>query len=141
MIDHDYICYPTIAAFIEEVGIPKQNIEYLAYLEPGLSLDGGLRNLATENHNYLELIKHLENEGSVHIYAVGDFGEIDADEVQKNDVGPNIGEIEVVGPDGVENNEDGHIIGETEVAGLVVVENNEDGHVMGETEAAGLVGV
>ncbi|KAK8648759.1 hypothetical protein V6N13_129502 [Hibiscus sabdariffa] len=108
MIDPDYICYPTIAAFIEEVGIPKQNIEYLAYLEPCLSLDGGLRNL---------------------------------DEVQNNDVGPNIREIEVVGPDGVENNEDGPVLGETEVAGLVGVENNEDGHVMGETEAAGLVGV
>ncbi|KAK8713169.1 hypothetical protein V6N13_148392 [Hibiscus sabdariffa] len=141
MIDPDYICYPTIAAFIEEVGIPKQNIEYLAYLEPGLSLDGGLRNLGTENHDYLELIKHLENEGSVHIYAVGDFGEIDEDEVQNNDAGPNIGEIEVVGPDGVENNEDGPVLGETEVARLVGVENNEDGHVMGETEAAGLVGV
>ncbi|KAK9006756.1 hypothetical protein V6N11_019090 [Hibiscus sabdariffa] len=141
MIDPDYICYPTIATFIEEVGIPKQNIEYLAYLEPGLSLDGGLRNLGTENHDYLELIKHLENEGSVHIYAVGDFGEIDEDEVQNNDVGPNIGEIEVVGPDGVENNEDGPVLGETEVAVLVGVENNEDGHVMGETEAAGLVGV
>ncbi|KAK9007037.1 hypothetical protein V6N11_019365 [Hibiscus sabdariffa] len=141
MIDPDYICYPTIAAFIEEVGIPKQNIEYLAYLEPGLSLDGGLRNLGTENHDYLELIKHLENEGSVHIYAIGDFGEIDEDEVQNNDVGPNIGEIEVVGPDGVENNEDGPVLGETEVVGLVGVENNEDGHVMGETEAAGLVGV
>ncbi|KAK8499610.1 hypothetical protein V6N11_025505 [Hibiscus sabdariffa] len=103
--------------------------------------DGGLRNLGTENHNYLELIKHLENEGSVHIYVVGDFGEIDEDEVQNNDVGPNIEEIKVVGPDGVENNEDGPVLGETEVAGLVGVENNEDGHVMGETEAAGLVGV
>ncbi|KAL4295161.1 hypothetical protein GQ457_12G008350 [Hibiscus cannabinus] len=124
-----------------EVGILKQNIEYLAYLEPGLSLDGGLRNLGTENHDYLELIKHLENEGSVHIYDVGDFGEIDEDDVQNNDDGPNIGEIEVVGPDRVENNEDGPVLGETEAVGLVGVENNEYGHFMGETEAAGLVGV
>ncbi|KAK8482838.1 hypothetical protein V6N11_034463 [Hibiscus sabdariffa] len=141
IIDPDYICYPTIVAFIEEIGIPKQNIEYLSYLEPGLSLDGGLRNLGTENHNYLELIKHLENEGSAHIYVVGDFREIDEDEVRNNDVGPNIGEVEVVGLDGVENNEDGHVLGETEVVGLVGVENNEDVHVLGETEATGVVGV
>ncbi|KAK8973468.1 hypothetical protein V6N11_064709 [Hibiscus sabdariffa] len=141
IIDPDYICYPTIVAFIEEIGIPKQNIEYLSYLEPCLSLDGGLRNLGTENHNYLELIKHLENEGSAHIYVVGDFREIDEDEVRNNDVGPNIGEIEVVGPDGVENNEDGHVLGKNEVVGLVGVENNEDVHVLGETEATGVVGV
>ncbi|KAK8626531.1 hypothetical protein V6N13_134174 [Hibiscus sabdariffa] len=62
--------------------------------------------------------------------------EIDEDEVQNNDVGPNIGEIEVLGTDGVENNEDGHVLGETEVVGLVGVENNDDGPVMRETEAA-----
>ncbi|KAK8497215.1 hypothetical protein V6N12_025716 [Hibiscus sabdariffa] len=62
--------------------------------------------------------------------------EIDEDEVQNNDVGPNIGEIEVLGTDGVENNEDGHVLGETEVVGLVGVENNDDGPVLRETEAA-----
>ncbi|KAL4283757.1 hypothetical protein GQ457_16G006080 [Hibiscus cannabinus] len=90
------------------VGIPKQNIEYLAYLEPGLSLDGGLRNLGTENHDYLELIKHFENELGV----------------ENNEDVHVMGETEAAGLVGVEINDDGLVLGETEAAR----------HVMGESE-------
>ncbi|KAK8487523.1 hypothetical protein V6N11_076652 [Hibiscus sabdariffa] len=88
-------------------GVLQQNIEYLAYLEPGFSLDGGLRNLGAEN-----------------------------DGVGNNDVGPNVGETEVVGLVGVENNEYGLVLGEIEAVGPVGIGNNEDGPVMGETEVA-----
>ncbi|KAK8571946.1 hypothetical protein V6N12_028012 [Hibiscus sabdariffa] len=79
MIDLDYICYPIIAVFIEEVGILKQNIEYLAYLEPGFSLDGSFRKLGTENVG-------VENNEERHV-----LGEIEV-------VGPILGETEAAGP-------------------------------------------
>ncbi|KAK8554097.1 hypothetical protein V6N12_031074 [Hibiscus sabdariffa] len=72
-IDPDNICYPTIAAFIEEVGIPKENIEYLAYLESSFSLDGG------ENNDHDHVYEDTDAVGRV----VG----------ENNAVGPVVGEI------------------------------------------------
>ncbi|KAK8644175.1 hypothetical protein V6N13_123490 [Hibiscus sabdariffa] len=89
MIDPDYICYPTIVAFIEGVGIPKQNIEYLAYLEPCFSLDGGLRNLVEiEKNEDGYVLRESEAVGHVlgEIEAVGPLYE------DTNFVGPVLGE-------------------------------------------------
>ncbi|KAK8656574.1 hypothetical protein V6N13_098521 [Hibiscus sabdariffa] len=126
MIDPNHICYPTIAAFIEEVGIPRQNIKYLAYLEPCFSLDGGLRNLGTEN-----VFREIDEDGHV----VGETEVNGPVGVENNDVGPNVGEIEVAGLVVVENN-DG-VNRETEVVGHVLGETEDDGPVLGETKAVG----
>ncbi|KAK9004015.1 hypothetical protein V6N11_001833 [Hibiscus sabdariffa] len=84
MIDPDYICYPTIVAFIEGVGIPKQNIEYLAYLEPCFSLDG----VEIEKNEDGYVLRESEAVGHVlgEIEAVGPLYE------DTNFVGPVLGE-------------------------------------------------
>ncbi|KAK9001202.1 hypothetical protein V6N11_082990 [Hibiscus sabdariffa] len=112
----------------------------------GFSLDGGLRILGTENTTYLDLIKHLENEGSIRLYVVGDFGEIDEDGHvvgetdaagpvvgENSDVGPFYEDIDAVGPVEGENNDVGHVYEDIVAAGQVVGENNVVGPVVGET--------
>ncbi|KAK8563299.1 hypothetical protein V6N13_007752 [Hibiscus sabdariffa] len=98
-VDPDFVCYPTLIGFIEEAGFPSNKVAYLAYLESGLSLDGGLRMLGSDNESYIGLIKHLCSEGEINIYA-GHGLELDnayvgVEEIGVNDSGFNVEEVEV----------------------------------------------
>ncbi|KAK9009381.1 hypothetical protein V6N11_035921 [Hibiscus sabdariffa] len=98
-VDPDFVCYPTLIGFIEEAGFPSNKVAYLAYLEPGLSLDGGLRMLGSDNESYIRLIKHLCSEGEINIYAGHalelDNADVGVEEIDVNDSGFNVEEVEV----------------------------------------------
>ncbi|KAL4278193.1 hypothetical protein GQ457_03G025200 [Hibiscus cannabinus] len=98
-VDPDFVCYPTLIGFIEEAGFASNKVAYLAYLEPGLSLDGGLRILGSDNESYIRLIKHLCSEGEINIYAGHalelDNADVGVEEIDVNDSGFNVEEVEV----------------------------------------------
>ncbi|KAL4291119.1 hypothetical protein GQ457_14G002270 [Hibiscus cannabinus] len=80
-------------------GFASNKVANLAYLEPGLSLDGGLRMLGSDNESYIRLIKHLCSEGEINIYAGHalelDNADVGVEEIDVNDSGFNVEEVEV----------------------------------------------